>query len=499
MKKIAFTALLTLHFISWSQNHRYTTTLFPASITISNIVYGTAPAINGPLYTVESSTSTKDLIMDIYEPAGDVFTLRPAVVFAHAGGFLLGNRTADDMKALCDTLARKGYVTASIDYRLGFNLVGNTELHSTRAVYRGLQDGRAAVRFLRANAAEYSIDPTKIYFVGSSAGSFIGLHTIYLDEASEIPAQAGTVNYTNITPPFTHTAPNLGPLDIGNYLTFNGKPDAVVSMWGAVQSTNLITANNTTPVLLIHGEADPTVDFTTGSPFGYPLLPQVDGSNPINTKLDVLGFTNKETYFVPGEGHEFYGTTNGTWDNGSGGNEYLPLITDRITQFLWKQHRPIVDYSWSATQLTVSFTDSSIGSVAWWWDFGDGTYSNEQNPTHSYANSGDYQVKLYVENNIKSWNEITKTLNVASLSTTDNRINDFYAVPNPTNGQIQINYLPKYSSIKCEVYDVVGNLVSEKQLHHNGDTISFSALSAGIYFIKITTENTIQTIKVIKQ
>ena len=122
---------------------------------------------------MEESTTTQNLVMDIFKPTGDSFTLRPAIIMAHSGGFLTGNRNVSDMMALCDSLARKGYVTATIDYRQGFSLIDNVTLHSVRAVYRGLQDGRAAVRFLRANAATYGIDPTKIYFIGSS-GSFIG-------------------------------------------------------------------------------------------------------------------------------------------------------------------------------------------------------------------------------------------------------------------------------------------------------------------------------------
>jgi acetyl esterase/lipase len=499
MKNKILLCFIGLHFISWSQNHRYTATLFLSSTPIPNVIYGTAPAINGPFYTVESSTSNQDLLMDIYNPTGDTFTLRPAIVFAHSGAFLLGSKNADDMVTLCDFFAKKGYVTASIDYRLGLNLVGNTELHSTRAVYRALQDGRTAVRFLRANAALYGIDPTKIYFVGSSAGSFIALHTIYLDETSEIPSQTGVVNYSNITPPFSHTTPTLGPLDIGNNLTFNGKPDAVVSMWGAIQSTNLITSNNTTPVLLIHGEADPYVNFNTGSPFNYTSLPQADGSNPINAKLDALGFTNKETYFEPGQVHEFYGTTNGTWNNGTGGNSYLPIITDRITQFLWKQHKPLVDYDWTANSLSVAFTDTSTGSLAWWWDFGDGTFSNEQNPTHLYATTGNYQVKLYIENDIKSWDEITKSVTVVTLSSSENSINSFSITPNPTKGDLQINWDTKYTTVAYQVYDVLGKLMDEKQIVNNGETISLTSLTNGVYFLKIATESSNQTIKIVKQ
>lgn len=499
MKKTLLILLITIQSICWAQDYRYTATLFPSSTPITNVIYGTAPAINGPFFTVESSTANQNLIMDIYKPTGDTFSLRPAIIFAHSGGFLLGNRNVDDMETLCDFYAKKGYVTATIDYRMGFNLIGNTDLHSTRAVYRGLQDGRTAIRFLRANAALYGIDPTKIYFVGSSAGSFIGLHAIYLDTPSEIPSQAGVVNYINITPPFSHTTPNLGSLDIGNNLTFNGKPDAVVAMWGAIQSTNLITASNTTPVLLIHGEADSTVSFNTASPFGFSSLPQTDGSNPINTKLDILGFTNKETYFVAGEGHEFYGTSNGTWDNGTGGNSYLPLITDRITQFLWKQHKPLVDYSWTTNSLSVSFTDTSTGSLAWWWDFGDGTFSNDQNPTHVYASTGNYQVKLYIENNIKSWDEVTKTVIVAPLSTIENNVSGFSIIPNPTKGDIQIKGTTNYNFLNYQIYDVLGKLISEKQMTNRDEVISLSSFTNGMYFLKITTENSNQTIKIVKQ
>jgi acetyl esterase/lipase len=499
MKKIILFAIISLQNFSFGQDHRYTTTLFPAVTLLSNVVYGSAPFINGPLYTVESSTSTQNLVMDIYKPTGDTFNLRPAIIFAHSGGFYTGSRTVNDMTAMCENFAKKGYVTATIDYRQGFNLfLGNTDMHATRAVYRGLQDGRTAVRYLRANAALYGIDSRKIYFVGSSAGSFIALHSLYLDTPAEIPSQTGVVNYTNATPPFSHTAPSLGGLDIGNNLTFNGKPDAVISMWGAIQSTNLITATDNNPVFLIHGEVDTSVLFNTGSPFGYSSFPAADGSNPINTRLDALGITNKETYFVSGQGHEFYGTSNGTWSNGTGGNSYFPIVLNKSEQFLWKVHKPVADFSTTQNNLTTNFTDTSTAGLAWWWDFGDGTFSNLQNPNHTYSTAGTFQVKLYIENDIKSWDEITKSITVTNLATNENSLNNFSIAPNPTTDFIKIKWNENSDKINYQIYDVLGKVLIENQSVVNDEAISLSSFSAGLYFIKLSTENNSQILKIVK-
>jgi PKD repeat protein/poly(3-hydroxybutyrate) depolymerase len=498
MKLKIFLISIVIPWFCVAQDYRYTNTLFSNSTKTSNVVYGNAAFINGPFHTVENSTTNQNLIMDIYRPTGDTFNLRPAVIFAHPGGFLNGSRTVNDMNAMCDSLARKGYVTATIDYRKGFNLTSNQAMHSIRAVYRGIQDGRTAVRFLRANATLYGIDPNKIYFVGSSAGSFIGLHAIYMDTATEIPSQTGVVNYTNITPPFSHTTPNLGPLDIGNNLSFNGKPDAVVGMWGAIQNTALITPDNSTPVLLIHGETDATVSFNSGSPFGFGALPVAFGSNPINTRLNQLGFTNHETYFVPGQGHEFHGTNNGTWSNGSGGNSFYPIIMNRMTQFFWKQHKPTANFDWLTSNNNVTFTDTSTGSLAWWWDFGDGNFSNVQNPTHTYSLAGNYTVKLYVENNIKSWHETTKNVVVPTLSTDELFLNALSIYPNPTKGTLQINWSSNQNELSYQLVDFSGKTVQQKQTITKGETISIAHLADGLYLMTLTANDVIKTVKVVK-
>jgi acetyl esterase/lipase len=82
-------------------------------------------------------------------------------VVVHGGGWKKGDKTK--FRALAIELARRGYVTAAIEYRLS----------SEAAFPAGMHDCSAAVRFLRANAEKYSIDPNKIGAVGGSAGGHL--------------------------------------------------------------------------------------------------------------------------------------------------------------------------------------------------------------------------------------------------------------------------------------------------------------------------------------
>jgi len=491
MKKKLLLIFLIFSSIIFSQDYRYTNTLFPTVIKTSDVVYGSAPFINTITSFNESSTTNGDLVMDIYTPEGDTEMSRPAIIFAHAGGFINGNRNHDDIVDFCTFLAKKGYVTATIDYRKGMFLADeNVPLHGARAVYRGLQDGRSSVRFLRANASTYGIDPNKVYFAGSSAGAFIALHAIYMND-TEKPTEANASSYTSLFIPYS--APDLGSVDIGGNLAFEGKPDAVISLWGAIQSPDLITVTDTTPLFMAHGIVDGTVPYDIGHPFGYPALPVVSGSKKVNDKLDVLGFTNKCTYFVDGEDHEFYGASNGTWLTSP--NTYWDEIFDRSVDFLWKQHKPDVDFTDSSSGLSVDFVDNSTGAVSWLWDFGDGNTSTLQSPTHVYATSGTYDVKLYIENNIKSWDEVTKSLTYAPLSIADESKLDFKVYPNPVNDLININSKSPINTV--EIYSVLGKQLLS--ISENMDRIDISHLNKGIYFIKVYSNNNVGIKRVVKE
>ena len=102
----------------------------------------------------------RELKLDLYRPAGMGTTL-PAIVCIHGGGWFKGDRT--QMTPLAQTLATEGYVTVTISYSLSGEAKFPAALH----------DAKAAVRWLRANAVIYGIDPDSIGVTGLSAGGHI--------------------------------------------------------------------------------------------------------------------------------------------------------------------------------------------------------------------------------------------------------------------------------------------------------------------------------------
>ncbi len=98
--------------------------------------------------------------LDLYLPSSGSGTY-PVVLFFHAGGFVMGSKDAPPPYP--DRLNPRGVAFASVNYR-----------YSTEAVWPAqIQDARAAVRFLRANAAKYNLDADHIGVVGESAGSVL--------------------------------------------------------------------------------------------------------------------------------------------------------------------------------------------------------------------------------------------------------------------------------------------------------------------------------------
>lgn len=124
---------------------------------------------------VAYDTADPQQAMDIFRPADGA--VHPAVLFVHGGGFRAGSRKGYTKQ--CIQLAQLGYVTATADYRLA------PKAPFPAAVY----DVKAAVRYLRANAARLSLDPKKIGATGGSAGGHL---VLFLGVTGNVPEFEGT-------------------------------------------------------------------------------------------------------------------------------------------------------------------------------------------------------------------------------------------------------------------------------------------------------------------
>ncbi len=305
MKRItSFILFLVTISVTFAQNpcesRRYIDDLFDVEFTSEPDIFATADALIYPPYVNEAATFSNDLKFNLYEPMGDTLTKRPLVIFAFGGAFLLGTKLQPQIVTFANDLARKGFVVATIDYRLGMDVLN--EESAVRAVYRGAQDVKAAVRYFRTNAATYRIDPDNIAASGNSAGSISALHAAYVDEIDRAnsPLFAPTYFVDNLLIDW----PDLGCINCsGNPFEVDGKPNYVLNLWGAIGDVNWIDANEA-PIISFHGDDDFIVDPAAGAPFGADaIFPILFGTIPIHAQADAVGLKN-EIHLYPGQGHE---------------------------------------------------------------------------------------------------------------------------------------------------------------------------------------------------
>lgn len=147
---------------------------------------------------VYARRGTHALQLDVYLPAGAASAQPlPAIVFVHGGGWRVGARA--EFAPMAIRMARRGYVGVTVSYRL-----------SPEAAYpAAILDIKAALRFVRAHAADYGIDPDRIAIAGGSAGG-------------QIAALVGT---TNGDARFDDAAPDAGSSAVQAIVNIDGLSD----------------------------------------------------------------------------------------------------------------------------------------------------------------------------------------------------------------------------------------------------------------------------------
>lgn len=271
------------------------------------------------------------LALDLYRPE-DVSGRRPLIMFIHGGAFYIGHKAEPAYIDFCKHFASMGYVTASIDYRLGFHLSKN---EIERAGYVALQDAHAALRFLVSHADEYNIDPERVYVAGSSAGGITALNLAFMKDDGRPESSRGKKA-------FLSNKADLGGIESsGNKLKADFNIIAIANMWGAVSDLEMLK-NARTSVVSFHGTEDTTVPYAEGYPLSVAgegiakmLSEEMYGSACIDKKAAELGLRH-HFYSFKGEKHAFNTTGKDKKPNAN-----HVVIKDRITDFFYEEMVPV--------------------------------------------------------------------------------------------------------------------------------------------------------------
>lgn len=176
----------------------------------------------------------------------------PAVICIHGGGFRAGKR--DGYDGLCIRLAERGFVAATISYRLAPRYQFPAAVHDTKA----------AVRWMRANCQKYHVDPNRIGVTGGSAGGHLAQ---FLGVTANVPQFEGTGGNPDQSSSVTCVVNVYGPSDFTKSYGKSVDAHEVLPLWfgGNLETKRAVhiqgsplywVTPNAAPTLCIHGTED---------------------------------------------------------------------------------------------------------------------------------------------------------------------------------------------------------------------------------------------------
>ncbi len=249
-----------------------------AAQVVSNIAY--APAM---------PAGSQGHLLDLYLPSG-FSGPRPLVIWTSGSAWMsdTGKSGDDSIAGMFNPL---GFAVAGVSVR------SSSQAHFPAQVY----DIKAAVRWLRANAAQYNLDPNRFAVMGDSSG---GWETDMATLTGGVSSLEGNIGTTGVSSSVQAGVALFGPTDFlqmnaeGSQLDHNAAGSPESSLMGCaiqtcptqVEQANPITyvTANEPPMLLLHGQSDPLVPWQQSQ-----LL-----YNALNAKCDTA-----QLFEVPGAGH----------------------------------------------------------------------------------------------------------------------------------------------------------------------------------------------------
>jgi len=214
---------------------RYRDPVFSDVIVNHNLVYGHAPNAQGFQVPLD---------LDLYRPAGDTQTSRPALVWLHGGAWSFGDKNNTIPVDVANTFAKLGYVVILPNYRLLGSACGVEPFNCESAAIESKRDTQAAVRWLRAYANVLGVDPTRIAVGGESAG---GVIAALVGLQSEDVGSSGNPGWPSTVRGFVSVSGGLPISGLANAgdapgLFFHGTADPVPVWWSQDTADAMLAA-----------------------------------------------------------------------------------------------------------------------------------------------------------------------------------------------------------------------------------------------------------------
>lgn len=258
---------------------RYLSEIFTAWDSTSDVVYGQNIAV------LTGSPVLGSMKMDVYEPQGDLQATRPLIILCHTGSFLppvingqpTGSRKDSTIVEMAKQFAKRGYVTAVMSNRLGWNPTSSDQDTRTgtllNAAYRGIQDLRTCVRYFRRSVAEmgnpYKVDSSFIIAGGIGTGGYITFGAAALDKSSEL----NLTKFTNATTGQPYVNPAINGNFYGtdstalcrpNHVGYNSRISFAFNLGGALGDSTWMEQGEV-PMVGFHCPSDPFAPYNYGA------------------------------------------------------------------------------------------------------------------------------------------------------------------------------------------------------------------------------------------
>ncbi|MEJ6748515.1 MAG: T9SS type A sorting domain-containing protein [Flavobacteriales bacterium] len=497
--------------------------VYAQNISIEPMLFGLSPALM-PIHC------------DIYEPESDGATNRPVIIIAHTGSFLpavangqaTGSRVDSSIVEQCMRWAKKGYVAIAMDNRLGWNPTSTDQNVRTstllQAAYRGIQDARALIRFMRMtkdSGNPYGIDATKIVLGGHGTGAYISLGTATLDDETKlylpkfldfsnpqmplpyvIPFFMGNIDGTDLTyaPLMDSTGTpvviidssgnmiplvdSTMPLNIPNNPTYSSDFNMAFNLGGALADISWLDSADM-PIVSFHCEKDPYAPLDTGDvivPTTGDFVVEVMGSRTVQDYSNQYG---NNDVFVNAGFTDIYTTSANVNNSGFEGlyifktpspstapNAFGQSDEEQSSPWDWWDN-PTYDYIFTLYNPTAPSGYGAASSI-----LGNPDMSSTKGRTYIDTIQGYLNPRMYVALNLAGQNSVN---NVVDFTT------NIY--PNPAKNNITIEN-NNFVISNIELYNITGQLVKTENVNSMSMNMNISDLKTGIYILELHTNET---------